>query len=160
MPTDRLSKAQIPKMIQSGGSFGSWLCNLGKKAQTNIAIPLPRNDLPGLVNKLASNGINKFERKISEKEAVGARKGFTLCTLNEEVNDIIKTIKLLEGSVVLTDGVTETIKHEIKKQEGRFIGDLLAPLVASLFQPVISSVVKGISGRGVGRAGRGYMNKK
>ena len=160
MPTDRLSKAQIPKMIQSGGSFGSWLCNLGKKAQANIAIPLPRNNLPGLVNKLASNGINKFERKISEKEAARARKGFTLFTLNEEVNDIIKTVKLLEGSVVLTDGVTETLKHEIKKQEGRFIGDLLAPLVASLFQPVISSVVKGISGRGVGRAGRGYMNKK
>ena len=33
MSTDiKLSKAQISKIIQSGGSFGSWLGNLGKKA--------------------------------------------------------------------------------------------------------------------------------
>ena len=32
MSTDtKLSKAQISKIIQSGGSFGSWLCNLGKE---------------------------------------------------------------------------------------------------------------------------------
>ena len=36
---------------------------------------------------------------------------------------------------------------------------LVAPLAASLVQPVISSVVKGISGRGVKRAGRGYMDE-
>ena len=36
---------------------------------------------------------------------------------------------------------------------------LPAPLAASLVQPVISSVVKGISIRGVGRAGRRYMDK-
>ena len=40
MSTDiKLSKAQISKIIQSGGSFGSWLANLGKKALTNVAIP-------------------------------------------------------------------------------------------------------------------------
>ena len=38
------------------------------------------------------------------------------------MNDIIKTIKSLEDSGVLTDGVTETVKHGIKKQEGRFLG--------------------------------------
>ena len=31
------------------------------------------------------------------------------------MNDIIKTIKFLEDSGVLIDGVTETVKHEIKK---------------------------------------------
>ena len=47
MTTNRkLSKAQISKIIQSGGSFGSWLDNLGKKALTNIAIPLARDNLP------------------------------------------------------------------------------------------------------------------
>ena len=75
------------------------------------------------------------------------------------MNDIIKIIKLLEDPSVLIDGVTETVKHKIKKQESRFLGALLAPLGASLVQPVISSVVKGISGRGVRRVGRGYMNK-
>ena len=43
MSTDmKLSKPQISKIIQSGGSFGSWLSNLGKKTLTNIAIPLAR----------------------------------------------------------------------------------------------------------------------
>ena len=32
------------------------------------------------------------------------------------------------------------------------------PLVALLVEPVISSAVKGISGRGGRRAGRGYIN--
>ena len=35
--------------------------------------------------------------------------------------------------------------------------ELCAPLATSLALPVISSVVIGISGRGVRRAGRGYM---
>ena len=47
-----------------------------------------------------------------------------------------------------------------KTQECGFLRALLAPLAASLVQPVISSVVKGISGRGVRRAGRGFINKK
>ena len=73
-----------------------------------------------------------------------AGKGFTLFILNEVMNDI-KIIKALEDSRVLIDGVTETVKHEIVKSESGFRGTLLAPLVASLVQPVISSVVKGIS---------------
>ena len=59
----------------------------------------------------------------------------------------------------LTDGVTGTIKYEIKKQECGFFETLLAPLAASLVQPVISSTVKDISRRRVRGAGRGYMNK-
>ena len=39
--------------------------------------------------------------------------------LNEGMNDFIKIIKSLENSVI--DGVTETVKQEIKKQEGRFL---------------------------------------
>ena len=43
MLTDtKLRKDQISKIIQSGGgSFGFWLANLGIKALTNVAIPLP-----------------------------------------------------------------------------------------------------------------------
>ena len=74
------------------------------------------------------------------------------------MNDIIKIIKSLEDSVVLIDGVTETVKHEIKEEEGGFSGALLASLATSLVQPVIPSEVKGISERGVRRAERGYMD--
>ena len=64
MSTDiKLSKPQISKIIQLGGSFGSWLGNLGKKALTNIAIPLARDNLPGLVSNLTSSAINKLNKK-------------------------------------------------------------------------------------------------
>ena len=77
MPTDiKLSKTQISKVVQSRGSFGSWLANLGKKAPTNVAISLARDKLPGLVSNWTSNAINKFERKIGGKGAVRAEKGF------------------------------------------------------------------------------------
>ena len=75
------------------------------------------------------------------------------------MNDIIKIIKSLEDLGVLIDGITETVKDELKNQESGFLGALLAPLADSLVQPVISSVVKGISGRGVRRAGAGYMDE-
>ena len=39
MSTDiKVSKAQISKIIQSGGPFDCWLSNLDKEALTNIAI--------------------------------------------------------------------------------------------------------------------------
>ena len=69
------------------------------------------------------------------------------------MDDFIKIIKSLEHSCVLINGVTETVKLEIKKKDKV---DFLAPLTASLVQPVISSVAKGIDGRRVIRAGTGY----
>ena len=87
------------------------------------------------MSHLISSKIKQFNRKISGKGAVRAGKEFTLFISNEDMNDVKK------------------------KQEGGFIGTLLAPLAASLVQPVISSVLKGISGRGVRRTGRGYINK-
>ena len=136
---------------------------LGQNVIVDIAIPLPRDNLRVLVSNLASNAMNKFERKISAKGAVRAGKGFTLFIPNEDKHDIIKTRKSLEDSNALINGIvscfTETIKHEIKRQQGEFLPVLLAGIVASLVQPVISSVVNGISSRGVRRAGRGYMDK-
>ena len=49
--------------------------------------------------------MNKFKMKISRKGAV--RAGFTLFISNEDINDIIKIIKLLEDSSVLINGVTK-----------------------------------------------------
>ena len=77
-------------------------------------------------------------------------KGLTFfCISTEDMNDVIKIKKSLENLNVLNDGITETVKHETKKQEDGFLGALLAPVAASLVQPIISSAVKGISGREV-----------
>ena len=57
-----------------------------KKAPPSVAIPLARDNLPGLVSNLTLSAINKFDRKISGK-------GFTLFILNEDVDDIINVMK-------------------------------------------------------------------
>ena len=77
-----------------------------------------------------------------------AGKGFVLFITNEDMNAIIKIIKSLEDSGVLVDEVTETVKHQIKKQGSGFLVKV-APLAASLVHAVISSEVKGVRGRGV-----------
>ena len=102
----KFSKAQLSKMIQSGGFLRNMLVNLGKKVITDLAIPLTRDDLLGLVSNITSNEINKFKRKINGKGGVRTGKGFTLFISNEDMNDIIKIIKSLED-----DGITETVKH-------------------------------------------------
>ena len=53
----------------------------------------------------------------------------------------------------------EQYKIKLRKQEGLFLSALLAHLATLLVQPVTSSVVKIISGRGVRRAGREYADK-
>ena len=50
-------------------------------------------------------------------------------------------------------------KKKKDQQECRFFNALLAPLVALLVQPVISSVRKAISRKGVIRVGREYLKK-
>ena len=56
----------------------------------------------------------------------------TLIISNEEMNDIMKTIKSLEEFGLLIKGVSETVKNEAEEQEGGFLSMLLGTLVASL----------------------------
>ena len=99
MSTDiKLSKTLTSKANQSGGSFGSWLDNIGKKVLTIVAIPFPLDDLSILVTNIVSNAIKKIERKISENRAARTGKGITLFISNEDINDIIKIVKSLEHS--------------------------------------------------------------
>ena len=71
--------------------------------------------------------MNKFDKKISGKGVVRAGKEFILFISNEDMNHVIRIRKSLEDSGVLIDGGSETIQHEIEKQEGDFFGASLAP---------------------------------
>ena len=117
MSTDiKLSEAQISKMIQSGRSFSSWLDILNEtKILTDVAIPLTRDNLPALESNITSN--TKKIIIISGQEAVQTGKRFTLFISNEYMNNIIRNIKPVEYMGVLFDGVTETVKYEIKKKK-------------------------------------------
>ena len=46
----------------------------------------------------------------------------TLVISNEDMDDIIKIIKLLENLGILFGGVSETVKQERKKKQGVFLG--------------------------------------
>ena len=55
-------------------------------------------------------------------------KRITLVISNGYIDNIIKAMKSLENLNVLTDGVRETVKYKIKRQEDRFISMLLGTL--------------------------------
>ena len=107
MSTDiKLSKAQLSEIIQSDGFICNMLNNLGEKVIVHLAVPLARDNLPGLVSDLASNATNKFERKKIWKGAVRIAKGFILFISSEDLNDIFKFIKSSEDSNVLINAIT------------------------------------------------------
>ena len=57
------------------------------------------------------------------------------------MNNIIKIVDSLEKSDLLLDGSTETVKHEIKKQEGGFLRTMMTLMAASLIAPMGSSLI-------------------
>ena len=79
----------------------------------------------------------------------------TLIISNEEMDDIIKTVKYFEDSDFMIKSVSKTIKNEGKIQTGCFLSMLLGTLGSSLLGNLL--IDKGlkakISGRGVIRSG-------
>ena len=74
----------------------------------------------------------------------------TLIISNEEMNVIMKIVKSLEGSDLLTKGVSEAIKNEAKKKESKFLSMLLGTLGASLLENLLTI-------KGTIRAGEGTI---
>ena len=68
--------------------------------------------------------------EINRKRALRAGKRFNLFIFGEDMDDIIKIVKPLEKSRLLIDGANETVKNGIKKQEGEFLGTIMAPMAA------------------------------
>ena len=70
------------------------------------------------------------------------------------MDDILEIVKSLENSGLLLKGFSETIQHEAKEQRAEFLSMLLGTLGASLLGDILS---KGLSGKGVIRAGEGTI---
>ena len=141
----KLSKAQIKKIIQSGGFSGKLLG------------PLLKTGLPLLKSVVKPLGLLGLTAASSEIDAGIQKKVFgsgstpettTLIISNEDMNDIMKIIKSLEDSGILLKGVTKTIKNDAKEQKGGFLSMLLGTLGASLLGNLLS-------GKGFLRAGEG-----
>ena len=143
MSTDiKISKSQLTKIIQSGRFLGKTLGILGEKILLDLAVPFTKDVLLKLVTETTSSVLDKSERKIRGKGAVREKKGFTLLISNEDIDDIIKIVESLEKSSPLIDGVTETVKHKIKKQEGGFLGAMVEAMAASLKGPMACSLIQ------------------
>ena len=157
MPIDlKLSKAQVSKIIQSGGFLGSLLNKLAGSLM-KVAIPLAKNVFAPLGITAAASAIDAgIQKKIHGSGTT------TLIISNEDMNNIIKIIQALEDSNILIKGVTKTIKNETKEQKDGFLSMLLGTLGANLLGKLLSQ--KGIKaysedkkGKGIVRAG--YGNK-
>ena len=146
MSTDlKLSKAQISKIIQSGGFLGSLLSKLAGPL-IKVAIPLAKNVLAPLGITAAASAIDAgIQKKIHGSGTT------TLIISNEEMNDIMKIVQALEDSNILLKGVTKTIKNETEEHKGGFLSMLLGTLGDSLLGNLLT-------GKGIVRAGSG--NKK
>ena len=110
MSTDlKLSKAQISKIIQSGGFLGSLLSKLAGPLM-KVAVLLAKNILAPLGITAAASAIDAgIQKKIHGSGTTN------LIISNEEMNDIIKIVQALEGFNILFKGVTKTIKNETKE---------------------------------------------
>ena len=120
-----MSKAQILKIIQSGGVLGKIL---GK---------LLKNGFPLLTSVIKPLGLLGLTAASSAIDARGQKKIYgsgrtTLVISNEEMNDIMKIVQALEDSNIVLKGVTKTIKNEVKEQKGRFLSMLLGALGATI----------------------------
>ena len=136
MSTDLpLSKAQILKIIQSGGFLGSLLRKLAGPLM-KVAISLAKNVLAQLGITAAASAIDAGiqKKKPPQKHGSGTT---TLIISNKEMNDIIKIVQALEDSNILLKGVTKTIKNKTKEQKGEFLSMLLDTLGASLLGNIL-----------------------
>ena len=140
-----MSKAQISKIIQSGGFL------------SKILGPLIKTGLPLLKSIIKSLGLLGLTAASSAIDAGVQKKIYesgksTLIISNEEMNDIMKIVQALEDSNILLKGVTKTIKNETKERKGGLLSMLLGTLGASLLGDILT---KNLSGKGTVRAEEG-----
>ena len=149
----KLSKAQIKKLIQSGGFLGKLLSKLADPLM-KLALPLAKNVLAPLGLTAAMSAIDgNIQKKIHGS-------GVKLISEQENLNDIMKIIEALENSGILLKGVTKTIENETKEKRGVFLGMLLGTLGASLLGNLLTGG-KGMmrAGEKIVRAGEGSGSK-
>ena len=72
------------------------------------------------------------------------------------MNDIMKIVKTLQESGLLTKGVGKTIKNEAKEQNGGFLGMLLGTLGASLSGNLLPGKGTITAGEATVRAGQDF----
>ena len=84
------------------------MTNFGKKALTDLTVPLAEDVLPKLANRATLSVIN-LKEKISGWGCVRVGKRFTLFISNEDMDDSLWIVKSLGNWGLLIDGGTGTV---------------------------------------------------
>ena len=108
----KLFTAQLTKM-QNGG-FLRFLALLLKSG-----LPL----LKSVIKPLGMLGLTAAASATDaaiNKTILGSGGHTTLIVSNDDMQDLLKIVKSLEDSGILLDGITETVKNEVKEQKGGF----------------------------------------
>ena len=108
----KFSKAQLTK-IQKGG-FLKFLVPLLKSG-----FPLLRSAIKPLAMLGLTAAASATDPAINKK-ILGSGNHITLIISNNDMQNLLKMVKSLEDSGILLDGITETVKNEVKKQRGVF----------------------------------------
>ena len=116
-----MSKTQLSKMIQSGGFLGRLLGPLLK-----TGLPLMKNVIQSLAQSALiplrlTAAVSAADAGI-HKKILGSGHNATLIVSNDEMEDILKIVKLLEDSGLLLEGVSEYVagKGVMRVGEGTF----------------------------------------
>ena len=109
----KLSKAQIKKLIQSGGFLGKLLSKLAGLLM-KVAMPLAKNVLAplGLTAGMSAIG-GSIQKKIHGS-------GIKLIIEEEDTKDIMKIIEALENSGILLKEQVKQLKMKLKNKEEDF----------------------------------------
>ena len=112
----KFSKAQLSKLIQSGGFLGKLrgpLLKTGLPLIKNVITPLAKSVLIPLGLAAAASAADAgIHNKI-----LGSGNNTTLIISNKDIDDLIKKVRSLEDSGLLLKGVTESVQNEIKEQK-------------------------------------------
>ena len=137
----KFSKAQLSKMIQSGGFLGKLpgpLLKTGLPLMKSVITPLAKRVLiplgPTAAASAADAGIHK--------KILGSGNNTTLIISNKDMDDLIKIVKSLEGSGLLLKVIIASVQNEIKEQKDGFLSMLLGTLGASLLGNLLTGKVE------------------
>ena len=160
-PDIKLSKTEMSKMIQWEGFLGRLslgpLLKAGLSLMKNVIKPLAKSVLIplGLTAVALATDARIYEKILGS----GNNSNTMLIISNDEMKTITETVKSLEDSSLLPEGVSKIIqKNETKEQREGFLSMLLGTLSASLLESILAS-------KGINRAGEevvrvSYGNKK
>ena len=152
-------KTHLSKVIQSGeflGKFLGLLLKTGLPLIKNVITPLAESVLIPLG---LTAGASAADAGIHQK--ILGLGNTALIISNNEIEDLIKTVKSLEDSGLLLKGVTESVQNEVKEQKEGFLSMLLGTLGASILGNLLTGkgafhAGKG-KGKGIHRVGEGIV---